>query len=343
MSQLPLVDISAETERHVVIAQGTEEVYQGHPTTVLMPDGRTMFCTWSIDHGGPCGPTARSGDRGLTWTPVETPNDWPETWNCPSMYLLKDTDGRQRLMVFAAQPEMPFSYSEDEGRTWSPMVSLGFPCVMAYSSVVPLRDGSHLGMYHRREGDQRDGRLKIWQSTSPDGGLTWEEPGISGEIPELDPCEPGVIRSPDGAQLLCLMRENTRSGHSLKMVSDDEGSTWSELTPTCWGLTGDRHMPRYAPDGRLVVPFRDTAPDSPTRGHFLAWVGTYEDAVQGKPGQYRIKLLHSHAGSDCGYPGLEVLPDGTLVATTYVKYRPGPEKHSVVSTRFSMSEIDERL
>jgi hypothetical protein len=37
------------------------------------------------------------------------------------------------------------------------------------------------------------------------------------------------------------------------------------------------------------------------------------------------------------------LSDGTLVATTYVKYRPGPEKHSVVSTRFSLSEIDERL
>ena len=41
-----------------------------------------------------------------------------------------------------------------------------------------------------------------------------------------------------------------------------------------------------------------------------------------------------------GYCGLECLPDGTLVATTYVKYRPGPKKHSIVSVRFKLGEID---
>ena len=46
------------------------------------------------------------------------------------------------------------------------------------------------------------------------------------------------------------------------------------------------------------------------------------------------------AGWDCGYPGLKVLPDGTIVATTDVKVRPGAEKHSVVSTRFTLAETD---
>ena len=95
-----------------------------------------------------------------------------------------------------------------------------------------------------------------------------------------------------------------------------------------------------SPDGRLVVAFRDQAIESPTRGHFVAWVGTYADILAGRPGQYRIKLLHSHAGGDCGYPGVEVLSDGTIVATTYIKYRPGPEKHSVVCTRFRLEETD---
>lgn len=36
-------------------------------------------------------------------------------------------------------------------------------------------------------------------------------------------------------------------------------------------------------------------------------------------------------------------PDGTIVATTYIKYRPGTKKHSVVSARFTMGEIDELL
>jgi hypothetical protein len=84
--------------------------------------------------------------------------------------------------------------------------------------------------------------------------------------------------------------------------------------------------------------------DSPTHGHFVAWVGTYDDLAQGRDGQYRIKLLHSHAERthDCGYPGLELLQDDTLIATTYIKYRPGPEKHSVVSVRFTLEDMDGR-
>jgi hypothetical protein len=157
-----------------------------------------------------------------------------------------------------------------------------------------------------------------------------------------NPCEPFLFRSPDGNEFCCLMRENTHRGHSLMMFSRDEGQIWSSPVDTPWGLTGDRHMGVYAPDGRLVVAFRDQAPDSSTRGHFVAWVGTYDGIRQGRPGQCRVKLLHSHAGGDCGYPGMELLPDGTIVATTYIKYQPGKAKHSVVSTRFTLDEIDRK-
>jgi hypothetical protein len=51
---------------------------------------------------------------------------------------------------------------------------------------------------------------------------------------------------------------------------------------------------------------------------------------------------HGRAG-DTGYAGLELLPDGTFVATTYIKHKPGPEKHSVVSVRFKLDEIDKKL
>lgn len=65
-----------------------------------------------------------------------------------------------------------------------------------------------------------------------------------------------------------------------------------------------------------------------------------DDLFHGRDGQYRIKLMHSHAGSDNAYSGLEVLRDGAIVATNYIKYQPGPEKHSVVSTRFKLDETD---
>ena len=65
-NSLPIVDISSESNRHVIIAEGTEEVFQGHPTTLLMPDGKTVFCVWNYNHGGHCGPMARSDNGGRT-------------------------------------------------------------------------------------------------------------------------------------------------------------------------------------------------------------------------------------------------------------------------------------
>jgi hypothetical protein len=337
---LPVVDLSGDSRRQTVIAQGTADLYQGHPTTVLMPDGCTLFAVWSLDHGGAAGPLAKSLDGGRSWLRLSSPEDWTRTRNCPSLYRLLDPAGQERLMVFAAQPDMTQSWSADGGLTWSPVRSLGMPCVMAFSSIVQRLDGSYLGLYHRGAADRDQPPLEVWQTLSHDGGLTWEAPRRVAAKAGRNPCEPCAFRAPDGKQLLCLMRENTHTAASLMMTSEDDGCTWSEPGFTPWGLTGDRHVARYAADGRLVVAFRDQALGSPTCGHFVAWVGAYADIVAGRAGQYRVKLLHSYAGGDCGYPGLEVLPDGTLVATTYIKYRPGPEKHSVVCTRFRLEETD---
>lgn len=339
---MPVADLSGDTSRQVVIAAGTESVYQGHPTTLLMPNGKTMFAVWSINHGGFAGPMARSDDGGLTWKRLDgtLPPGFTKQKNCPSIYRMVDPAGKERLWVFSAAPEMPSIMSEDGGETWVEMKPLGFPCVMTFSSIVALRDGRYLGLYHRR-GENK--HLEVMQTATADGGLTWSVPAVVAKAEGKEPCEPFAFRSPDGRELCCLMRENTHEGRSLMMFSGDDGTTWTVPVDTPWGLTGDRHMGVYADDGRLVIAFRDKALGSPVYNHFVAWVGTYDDIKAGREGQYRIKLLHSHAGGDCGYPGMERLPDGTIVATTYIKYRPGNEKHSVVSTRFTLKETDALL
>ena len=347
---LPLVDLSGETARHVVIAAGTEETYQGHPTTLLMPDQKTIFTVWCINHGGAAGPMAKSGDGGLTWTRLDEtlPPGYATHQNCPSIYRLVDPAGKARIWVWSAAlgkrggPVMPSIISEDEGATWREMPPLGFPCVMTFSSIVPLKDGRYLGLYHKGPEGADKPPLGVFQTITADGGFTWSEPEVVASVKDKNPCEPFVFRSPDGKELCCLLRENTHKGRSLMMFSSDEGVTWSTPVDTPWGLSGDRHIGVRLEDGRWVFAFRDMAPGSPSRGHFVAWVGAYEDIKRGEGGDYRIKLLHSHAErvSDCGYPGVELLPDGTIVATTYVKYAPGPEKHSVVSTRFKIAETD---
>lgn len=344
---LPLVDISEDKTRHVLIAPGTEKLYQGHPTTLLMPDGKTMFAVWSLNHGGPAGPMARSDDAGLSWTRLDEqlPPEYKRHRNCPSIYRMVDKAGRERLWVFSAHPLMPRIVSEDGGKTWTENPALGFPCVMTFSSVVKLADGGYLGLYHRGPDGKDKAPLEVLQTVTADGGVTWSEPHIVAKVEGKNPCEPFVFRSPDGMELCCVMRENTHKGRSLMMFSTDEGRTWSKPKDTPWGITGDRHNGVFTADGRMVVCFRDQAIESPTRGHFVAWVGTYDDLKHDRPGQYRIKLLHHHGkrSGDCGYPGVELLPDGTIVATTYVKYATGPEQNSVVSARFKLSETDTLL
>ena len=352
-AKFPVVDLSGETNRQTVIAAGTPEVYQGHPTTLLMPDGKTIFAVWTVRHGGAAGPMARSDDGGKTWTRLDDtlPPGFKTHQNCPSIYRLTDPQGKERLWVFSAAlatrggAAMPSIMSEDGGQTWKEMPPLGekFRCVMTFSSVVRLTDGSYLGLYHCGPGGADKAPLGVIQTVTKDGGFTWSEPRVVASVVGKNPCEPFVFRSPDGKELCALLRENTHKGCSLVMFSQDEGATWSEPKDTAWALTGDRHMGVQTKDGRLVIAFRDMAPQSPTKGHFVAWVGTYDDIRQGKPGQYRIKLLHSYAGSDCGYPGVALLPDGTIVATTYIKYWNDTRKQSVVSTRFTLAETDARL
>jgi len=337
---IPIIDISEETERHVVIAKGTEEIYQGHPHTLLMPDNKTMFCVWTYNHGGPCGPMKRSDDGGLTWSELlDVPDNWSDIRNCPTIHRLVNPDGKARLLVFAGNGDMYQSVSEDEGKTWTPMEKNGLKCVVAPMTVMPVDEGKKYLMWVH----VRTEPVSVWQAATTDGGLTWKDFHKIVEVPDAVPCEPAVIRSPDGKQLLILMRENNRWLNSLYAVSDDQGKTWSDAKELPASLTGDRHACRYTPDGRLVICFRDMAEESPTKGHFVAWVGRYEDIVEGSEGQYRVKLLHHYGRKgDCGYPGLEILPDETLVATTYVDYEPGPEKNSVVGVSFKLSEIDEK-
>jgi hypothetical protein len=339
VQNLPVVDISTEMNRHVIIAEGTKEIYQGHPTTILLPDNKTMYCAWSTGHGGPAGAMAVSYNAGLDWSRMDDtlPLEYKNHRNCPSIYrMVERQTGKARLWVFSAWPNMPRIMSEDDGKTWKEMDPLGFECVMTFSSVVQLQDGDYMGFYHRRKGKT----LVVLQTKTEDGGMTWSEPKVIADVEGKKPCEPYTFWSPDKKELCCIMRENTHTGRSLMMFSKDEGKTWTEPQDTPWGLTGDRHYGLYTEDGRLVIAFRDKALQSETFNNFVAWVGEYNDIKKGDSGAYRIKLLHSYAGGDCGYPGMEMLPNGTIIATTYIKYKAGQNKHSVVSTRFKIKETD---
>jgi len=337
---IPTIDLSHQKHRQVIVERKPGQ-YLGHPTTVLMPDCKTIYCTYPLGHGGPAAVLKKSTDGGLTWSDrLPVPDNWSTARNCPCIHRLTDPQGVERLFVFEGNGAMRQAHSLDGGKTWTPFEPNGLHCVVAPITIVPIEGDRLLAMYHRGAGDRDRPPLELWQSISDDGGLTWGPETKVADYPAGNPCEPFVLRSPDGKQLVALARENARRYNSLMIKSDDEGKTWSQPVQLPASLTGDRHMGRYGPDGRLVICFRDTAYESPTRGDFVAWVGIYDDIVNLREGQYRVRLLRSPRKGDLGYPGMELLPDGTFVATTYAVLAPG-EKNSVVSVRFTLEEIDE--
>lgn len=338
------LDMSHIYKGHSVIANGKNE-YQGHPTTVLMPDRHTVFCVWTIGHGGYCGPMKKSLDGGKTWSGfLQVPDDWRNYVNCPTIWHLPSADTPERLAVYAQEPEtreMFAAFSKDGGISWSAMNACGIVSVMPWTTVLRHASGRLFGMTNiRAPGDPDPGSNVIMQAWSDDHGQTWTESRIVADIPGAKLCEPWVIPSPDNSELACLIRVNNRKYNSMVMFSRDSGENWTRPEELPDVLTGDRHIARYLPDGRLIVAFRDVSRRSPTYGHFCAWIGNWNDLKKRGNGDFRLKLLQhytvdEYGTPDCGYPGLEVFDDGAVLATTYIRYRPDDTHNSVVCVRFN--------
>ncbi len=351
---IPTIDLSGETQRQVIVDREPGR-YLGQPDTVMLRDQRTILVAYPRGHGGPDTVLKRSTDGGLTWSGrLPVPESFAGKHKSPTLHRVADAKGVERLILFVSYPRMMQSVSEDDGKTWSalqpmfPKEMKGQPGYKGHAppkSVIRLTDGRYLAMYHDHI-RERPRRIEPIQILSADGGLTWSRPAMAGthrHYPGAQPCEPGIVRSPDGKRLLCLLRENSRQYNSLWMISSDEGQTWSDMRELPGSLTGDRHLPRYAPDGRLVVPIRDMNQESRHYGDFVLWVGTYQDILESREGQYRVRLLDNQGRpGDTGYSGLELLPDGVFVATTYCRMKKG-EEPLLISVRFTLKELDARL
>lgn len=348
---IPLVDLAADTDRQVVVDREDGQ-YLGHPTTVLLDDGRTILCVYPKGHGNGAIVLKRSEDGGRTWSDrLPVPASWATSREVPTIHRVEDARGTRRLIVWSGLHPARLSISVDEGRTWSELTPAGaWGGIVVMASVEKLRTapGHYLGVFHD------DGRFftadprvttpvtfTLYAARSTDGGLSWSAPEAIHASQQVHLCEPGIVRSPDGGELAMLLRENARIANSHVMFSRDEGRTWTAPRELPGALTGDRHVGKYLPDGRLLVSFRDTTLDSPTRGDWVAWVGRYDDIAAGREGQYRVRFMDNTRSADCAYPALERLPDGTIVATTYGHWTAGAAPW-IVSLRFTIDELDRR-
>ena len=342
--------------RYAVVSDA--DMSETHPTTVMLPDGKTIYAFWDTHHGGSCGPAAVSTDAGRTWTDISDriPKAFRDAHDTPFAFRFVDPkSGKARIRVFASYgtatkydwrgPDerplaeaMPSILSEDDGKTWKMLPPLGadFACVNCFSGAARLKDGSYLAVFSR--GKHPNGWGDPWSvmcSRSRDGGLTWEKPRLVATAPGVNYTEPTLCSSPDGGEVCCFIGNGWGKLGSAVCRSSDGGATWTKPTGLGAPLAGSRHMAATLPDGRYVVTFR-------RENGVFGWMGDYKALRDGTgAGGRQIRLFHNYGNEeDCGNTGVHALKDGTVVVVSQTEYSPYRPLSSIVAMRFKPEEVE---
>ncbi len=225
----------------------------------------------------------------------------------PSTVLLED--GKTILIVYPkghGKGEIVYKRSRDGGKTWSRRLPV--PENWSTSKEVPT--------IHRVINSAGVKRLIMWSGLYParlavseDEGLTWSPLKKVGNW--------------GGIVVMGSVVALKQPGHYLAMFHDDGR---------------DRHTGKYTHDGKLFISFRDMAKNSPTQGDWVAWIGNYEDLTKGGLGDYRIRIKNNFNSWDSTYPGVEILPNGTIVTTTYGHWDEEGKPY-IISVRLDLKHI----
>lgn len=332
---IPMLDLTKQDELFTTVERAPH--YLGHPSTVLFRDGKSLLVAYPDGHGRGNLLIRKSTDTGKTWQPVAiAPQRVEET---PVLYRLDLPGGAERVLLVTCVPGkniLEWMWSDDQGATWSARQQwqLEGPrgIIVALASLWPVPDAGGAiwrGVFHdfnfdnytvdlRLDGEAcRFDNLRRIDYATPAGRDTARKAGL---------CEAGLVTRPDSKRIALLFRPEKRLTNSMVAFSDDAGQTWTDPRELPGALTGHRHESANLPDGRTIVFMRDYSPlhkGNPSHGDWVAWMGTFDDLEQGREGQYRMHLRRNYGNStnnnigDCGYSGVELLPDGKVLALTY--------------------------
>ena len=213
-----------------------------------------------------------SDDQGATWSdPVIL---HPTGGHCPRISVL---NGNQ-ICIIEDNPHCLY-WSMDGLRTWNRhpyegMFQHGIP-----DRIIELDTETFLTTAHWHRGIASRpslGQPYIEQMIfrSDNRGRTFRPIAPVAITPQLALCECSMTLLPDG-RLLALSRENSRVFEPMyASISEDKGQTWSE--PIATPLIGHRPCMGLTRSGRLLVSYRNVAPDKGT----VAWLGSPEKLLE---------------------------------------------------------------
>ena len=215
----------------------------------------------------------RSKDGGRTWNEE---GRMKMAWNLPGMIsdggisFLRLKDGRLAFLAHRHVQDLKggglpiISFSEDDGKNWTPAKLVGEPEGIWYvmnDRLIQLSNGrlivpvSHMTQgLGKSEGDHNLGLCFF----SDDGGKTWEKSQKPADLNDgrgmAEPC----VAETGNNQLVMLAR--TGSGSVFCSRSNDGGDTWSSPSPTTLVSACSSLTLKTLPDGRLIVFYNHAKP-----------------------------------------------------------------------------------
>ena len=163
---------------------------------IELADG-TIVCPSSTEHDGWRVHFELTRDFGKTWDvigPIEASSDF----NAIQPSILSYPDGRLQILCRSKENVIVQSWSQDNGKTWSPLAATALPNPNSGTDAVTLADGRQLMVYNHtiRGGDFPANRNMLNIAISRDG-QTWQ-PIMTLERDRGEYSYPAVIQTSDG-------------------------------------------------------------------------------------------------------------------------------------------------
>jgi alpha-L-rhamnosidase len=165
---------------------------------VLLDNG-TLLCPSSTEGSGWKVHFEASTDTGRTWTKIGPINDGT-TFNAIQPSILTHGNGRLQILCRSKEGVVVQSWSEDNGRTWSPLTATALPNNNSGTDAVTLKDGRQLIVYNHvktPKGKSKGARTPLNIAISNDG-IHWSAALVLEDSPVSQYSYPSVIQTADG-------------------------------------------------------------------------------------------------------------------------------------------------
>lgn len=312
-------------QKHIVSKD--DSIYEAWPDVVKTESGK-LICVFSecehhLDRQNARITLVESTDRGRTWGPkryLSEKGTRSRFYNCARISRLRDG----RLVVLCdlirenenRYSEIHLWFGDPEGERWTG------PTVFPFKGIVPdklleLECGRWIIAAHFKNPETDKLEQYLWYSD--DMGNTWSDRVTVAADPSYNLCEVSILPLSDGT-LVAFLRENSRKGYDLlKVISTDNGETWSEISQTPID-GGHRPVSGFLRDGTIMITYRFIP--CGTQNVFAAFLKP--DLITSPDRQaQRVRIMpldyDRNPAPDLGYTGWVQFEDGEIYVVNYIK------------------------